>query len=137
LAKKAEEEDVFICVENVENNFLLSPLEMRRFIDEIGSERVGAYLDVGNVLALYQAFPQHWIRILGKRIKKVHLKDYNDRIKSITYLLQGDVNWPEMIKSLREVGYDDYLTAELPPYRLFPEKFFRELAETIRMIINL
>ena len=137
LAKKAEEEDVFICVENVENNFLLSPLEMRRFIDEIGSERVGAYLDVGNVLALYQAFPQHWVRILGKRIKKVHLKDYNDRIKSITYLLQGDVNWPEVIKSLREVGYDDYLTAELPPYRLFPEKFFRELAETIRMIINL
>ncbi|RLG80978.1 MAG: sugar phosphate isomerase/epimerase [Thermoprotei archaeon] len=137
LVRKAEEEDVFLCIENVENNFLLSPLEMRKFIDEVNSEKVGAYLDIGNVLARYQAFPQHWIRILGKRIKKVHLKDYSKRLKSIVYLLQGDVNWPEVIRSLKEIGYNDYLTAELPPYRLFYNKFFKELAETIRLLITL
>lgn len=137
LSKKAEKEDVFLCIENVENNFLLSPLEMRNFIDEVGSEKVGVYLDIGNVLACHQAYPQHWISILGKRIKKVHVKDYNIRLKSITYPFQGNVNWPSVIEALKKVGYDDYLTAELTPYKLFPEKFFKDLAETMKIIIKL
>jgi len=137
LSKKAEEEGVYLCIENVENNFLLSPLEMRRFVDEAGSEMVGIYLDVGNILARYQSYPQHWIKILGKRIKKVHLKDYCERTKNVTYILQGDVNWPEVIRSLKNIGYRDYLTAELQPYKLFPEKFFKHLAEIIRELIAL
>jgi len=135
LSRKAEEEGVYLCIENVENNFLLSPLEMRRFVDDVGSDMVGVYLDVGNVLARYQSYPQHWIRILGGRIKKVHLKDYCERTKSITYLLQGDVNWPEVIRSLKSIGYKDYLTAELQPYKLFPEKFFKHLADVIRELV--
>jgi len=135
LSRKAEEERVYLCIENVENNFLLSPLEMRRFVDEVGSDMVGVYLDVGNVLARYQSYPQHWIRILGEKIKKVHLKDYSERTKSITYILQGDVNWPEVIRSLKNIGYKDYLTAELQPYKLLPEKFFKHLAEIIRELI--
>jgi len=69
LSKKAEEEGVYLCIENVENNFLLSPLEMRRFVDEVGSEMIGVHLDIGNILARYQSYPQHWIRILDRRIK--------------------------------------------------------------------
>ena len=137
LSRKAEEEGVYLCIENVENNFLLSPLEMRRFVDEVGSEMVGIYLDIGNILARCQSYPQHWIRILDRRIKKVHLKDYCERTKSITYILQGDVNWPEVIRSLKNIGYRDYLTAELQPYKLFPEKFFKHLAEIIRELIAL
>ncbi|MEM4462380.1 MAG: sugar phosphate isomerase/epimerase family protein [Candidatus Bathyarchaeia archaeon] len=137
LSRRAEEESVYLCIENVENNFLLSPLEMRKFIDEVGSDMVGVYLDVGNVLARYQAYPQHWVRILGKRIKKVHIKDYSERTKSITYLFQGDVNWPEVIRSLKSIGYNDYLTAELQPYRFYPEVFFRHLAESIRELTKL
>jgi hexulose-6-phosphate isomerase len=137
LSRKAEEERVYLCIENVENNFLLSPLEMRRFVDDVGSDMVGVYLDVGNILARYQSYPQHWVRILGKRIKKVHLKDYCERTKSITYILQGDVNWPEVIRSLKSIGYRDYLTAELQPYNLFPEKFFKHLAEIIRELTSL
>lgn len=137
LSRVAEEEDVSIGVENVGNNFLLSPLEMRDFVDGVGSEKVGVYLDVGNVLALRQAFPEHWIRILSRRIKKVHLKDYNRALKGVTYLLHGDVNWPKVIKGLKAIGYNDYLTAEISPYRLFPELFFRDLAKTIRFLTEL
>ncbi len=74
LAKVAEANRITIGVENVWNNFLYSPLEMARFISEIGSRWVGAYFDVGNPLAF--GIPQDWIRILGKRIKRVHLKEY-------------------------------------------------------------
>lgn len=137
LSRKAEREGVYLCIENVENNFLLSPLEMRRFVDEVGSEMVGVYFDVGNVLARYQAYPQHWIRILGRRVKKVHIKDYSERIKSITYLFQGDVNWSEVIRSLKNIGYNDYLTAELQPYRFYPEVFFKHLAEDLRELTRI
>lgn len=68
------EHQIHIGVENVWNKFLLSPLEMRAFIDEIGSEWIGSYFDVGNVV--YAGYPEQWIRILGKRIKKVHFKDF-------------------------------------------------------------
>ena len=70
----AEEYKVNIGLENVWNKFLLSPVEMRDFIDKIGSDYVGSYLDIGNTLA--NGFPEHRIRTLGNRIKKVHFKDY-------------------------------------------------------------
>ena len=73
LAPYAEELKVSIGVENVWNKFLLSPLEMRDFIDKVGSDYVGSYFDVGNVL--YCGYPEHWIKILNKRIKKVHFKN--------------------------------------------------------------
>ncbi|MGB9677988.1 MAG: sugar phosphate isomerase/epimerase family protein, partial [Candidatus Ratteibacteria bacterium] len=70
----AEKNNVYICVENVWNKFLLSPLEMKRFVEEIGSEYVKVYFDVGNILII--GFPEMWIRILGKLIKRIHLKDF-------------------------------------------------------------
>jgi len=132
LASKAEQEQVSIAVENVWNKFLLSPREMVRFIDDVGSEYVGAYFDVGNIVTY--GFPEQWIKSLGSRIRKVHLKDFGRQ--GFTYLLQGDVNWPKVMDALREVGYDDYLTAELGLYRTYPEQMLRDTVQAIEEIMK-
>jgi len=116
LKTKAEALQVKIGLENVWNQFLLSPLEMRDLIDKIDSTFVGAYFDVGNVLATGR--PQDWIRILGKRIVKVHFKDYRvsaGGLHGFVDLLAGDVNWPEVMAAFKEVGYDGWATAEMIP----------------------
>jgi L-ribulose-5-phosphate 3-epimerase len=117
LAPIAEKNKVAIGIENVWNKMFLSPLEARDFVDKIGSEYVGWFFDVGNILAM--GFPEQWIRILGKRIKKVHVKDFRKSVGTIdgfVDLLEGDVNWPAVMKALKDVGYDDYLIAEMIPY---------------------
>ncbi|MCM8804376.1 MAG: sugar phosphate isomerase/epimerase [Candidatus Omnitrophica bacterium] len=118
----AEKFKVYICVENVWNKFLLSPLEMKNYVEEFKSEYVKVYFDVGNILII--GFPEMWIRILGKLIKRIHLKDFKLSIGNINGfcdLLEGDVNWPEVIKALKEINYDSYLTAEVSPYKYYPE----------------
>ncbi|NIK70529.1 sugar phosphate isomerase/epimerase family protein [Paenibacillus sp. BK720] len=118
LAKEAEAVKVSVGIENVWNKFLLSPLEMRGFIDAVGSEYVGSYFDVGNVV--YSGYPEHWISILNKRIKKVHFKDYRRQaggLHGFVDLLAGDVDYPVVIQALKDIGYNDYVTAEMiPPY---------------------
>ena len=116
LKRYAESVKVNIGLENVWNKFLLSPMEMRDFIDKIGSEYVGSYLDVGNTL--YCSYPEDWVRILGKRIKKVHFKDYRMQaggLHGFVDLLAGDVDYPEVVKALGEIGYDDWVSAEMIP----------------------
>ncbi|MBQ9978040.1 MAG: sugar phosphate isomerase/epimerase [Clostridia bacterium] len=116
VKKYAEEYKVNIGLENVWNKFLLSPLEMRDFIDKVGSEYVGSYFDVGNTLA--NGFPEHWISTLGKRIKKVHFKDYRVEaggLHGFVDLLAGDVNYPAVINALDNIGYDGWVTAEMIP----------------------
>ena len=113
----AEETGVVICIENVWNKFLLSPLEMRDFIDRFNSEMVGAYFDVGNVLLT--GYPEQWIRILGKRIKCVHVKDFKRSVGTVegfVDLLEGDVNFQTVKEALVDIGYDGYVTAELLPF---------------------
>lgn len=114
LAPVAEAEGVTICLENVWNKFLLSPLEFRDFLDKVGSPRVKAYFDIGNVLVT--GYPEHWVRILGSRIGRVHVKDFRTivgNINGFVDLLSGDANFPEVMHALRETGYDGYLTAEM------------------------
>lgn len=114
----AEKYKVCIGIENVWNKFLLSPLEMREFIDKINSSFVGAYLDIGNVLLT--GYPEHWISILNERVKMVHVKDFKinvGNIEGFVDILEGDVNWPEVMRKLREIHYDGYLIAEITPYR--------------------
>ena len=109
----AEETGVALGIENVWNMFLLSPLEMRDFIDKTGSPHVGCYFDVGN--NIYSGFAQDWVRILGHRIKRIHFKDYKHGMAGLEGfgdLLDGDVNYPETMKALREVGYDGPVTSE-------------------------
>ena len=116
LKADAERLGVAIGLENVWNKFLLSPMEMRDFIDKIGSDFVGSYFDVGNVL--YSGYPEHWIRLLGSRIKKVHFKDYRTAaggLHGFVDLLAGDVNYPAVVKALENVGYDGWVSAEMIP----------------------
>lgn len=118
LVPVAERLGVSMLVENIWNKFLLSPLEMRALIDEIGSVRVRALLDTGNVLQF--GYPEQWIRILGPRIGEVHLKDYRQGVgttEGFVALLDGDVNWDEVLAALQEIGYEGFLTAEMFPYK--------------------
>ncbi len=117
LLPAAEDSGVTLCVENVWNKFLLSPLEMRAFIDSFGSRKVAAYFDVGNVLLT--GYPDQWIRILGDRIKRVHVKDFDRSVgtmEGFVDLLEGDVDFDAVRKALTEAGYDGYCTAEILPY---------------------
>ena len=123
LAPFAEEAKVQLCVENVWNQLLVSPIEMKQFIDKIDSPYVGAYFDVGNVV--FNGYPEHWIEILAEDIYKVHFKDYRKDaggLSGFVDLLSGDVNYPAVMKQLEKVGYDGWVTAEmLPPYTHYPE----------------
>ncbi|HEY3332246.1 MAG TPA: sugar phosphate isomerase/epimerase family protein [Capsulimonadaceae bacterium] len=113
LAPVAEKFGVALAIENVWNKFLLSPLEMRDFIDHAGSPFVGSYFDVGNVLV--NGYPEQWINILGSRIKRIHFKDFKRAIGNIDGfcdLLDGDVDYPAVIAALNRIGYDGPVTAE-------------------------
>lgn len=122
LAPFAEAHHVAIGVENVWNKFLTSPLEMKHFLDEINHPYIGSYFDVGNVLAT--GYPEHWISTLGKHIKKVHFKDFKRSIGNLDGfcdLLAGDVNYPAVMKALKDIGYDNWVTAEVNPYQTHNE----------------
>jgi hexulose-6-phosphate isomerase len=136
--RAGEQHQVTLAVENVWGKFLLSPMEFAHFIDEVGSERIGAYFDVGNVLRL--GFPEHWIPILSSRIKRVHFKDFRlsvDTLGGFVGLLEGDVNWPAVRRALRQIGYDSWVTAEvLPPYRHLSERLIYETSANLDAILD-
>lgn len=115
LLPMARDLKVIIAVEEVWNKFLLSPLEFARYVDEFESPWLRAYFDVGNVV-LY-AFPQDWIRTLGSRIVKIHLKDFSfDRSNgrfAWKNIGEGDIDWPEVRRALAEIGYAGYVTTEV------------------------
>ncbi len=138
LAPVAEELKVELCIENVWNKFLLSPLEMRDLIDKVGSPYVCSYFDVGNVV--YSGYPEQWIKILGSRIKKVHFKDYRRDVGSLSGfvdLLAGNVDYVAVKKALDAVGYDGWVTAEmLPPYAQFPEAILYNTSKSMDYILS-
>ena len=123
LEKKAGEYKVSIGIENVWNKFLLSPLEIKKFLEDIHSEYVGAYFDIGNVM--YIGDPSDYIRILGKYIKKIHVSDYRvnqSGLGAFVDIFAGDVDFIDVIKAIKSIAYNDYLTLEmLPNYSRFPE----------------
>ena len=124
LAPYAEEKGVVICIENIWNKFLLSPLEFRNFIDEIGSPYVQVYLDVGNMVLF--GYPEQWIKILGNRIKRIHFKDFRRgtaQLMGFVELLTGDVSWNKVVEVLHNTGYESWVSAEMcPPYKLYPDQ---------------
>ncbi|NGP45942.1 sugar phosphate isomerase/epimerase [Bacillaceae bacterium SIJ1] len=137
LLKIAEEKDVFIGIENVWNKFLMSPLELARYVDELDSPKAAVYFDVGNVLQF--GFPEQWIRILGSRIAKIHVKDFKTSTGNITgfvSLLSGDVNWKAVAQAMKDIGYDDVLTAELSPYALSPKALPEDTSRHMDYIMN-
>ncbi|MGQ9553908.1 MAG: sugar phosphate isomerase/epimerase family protein [Anaerolineae bacterium] len=138
LGPEAQAAGVVIGLENVWNKFLLSPIEFARIIDEANSPAVQAYFDVGNVLVW--AYPQHWIEILGKRIARVHVKDFRTDVNNaqgFAQLLNGDVNWPAVRKALRDIGYDGWITAEVGRYRYFPQESIYDTSVALDRIIAL
>lgn len=114
----AEELGVKIAVENVWNQFLLSPLEAARYVDEFKSPAVGWHFDVGNIITY--GWPEQWIRVLGKRIQKFHIKEFSRsrRDKEGLWkgfdvkLLEGDDNWPAVMKAVDEIGYQGWMITE-------------------------
>ncbi len=116
----AEELDIKIAIENVWNNFLLSPLEAARYVDELDSPMIGWYMDVGNVVRY--GWPEHWIRTLGKRILKMDIKEYSREKQEKegiwkgfdVNLLEGDCNWPAVMAAVDEIGYTGWGSAEVP-----------------------
>lgn len=138
LKSYAEQAKVNIGLENVWNKFLLSPMEMRDFIDKIGSDYVGSYLDIGNTL--YCSYPEDWVIILGKRIKKVHFKDYRLQaggLHGFVDLLAGDVNYPEVVNALNEIGYDDWVSAEMiPNYKHYTDTIIYNTSNSMDKILR-
>jgi hexulose-6-phosphate isomerase len=114
LIPLAEKLKVIIAVEEVWNKFLLSPMEFASYVDSFKSPWVKAYFDVGNVV-LY-GYPQDWIRTLGNRIVKLHLKDFRfkNRLAEFVPLREGEIDWKEIHKALGEIGYKGVATVELP-----------------------
>ena len=115
LLPMARDLKVIVAVEEVWNKFLLSPLEFARYVDELDSPWLKAYFDVGNIV--FYGYPQDWIRTLGRRIVKIHLKDFSlDRPgerfawKNVG---EGDIDWVAVRKALADVGYDGYVTTEI------------------------
>jgi hexulose-6-phosphate isomerase len=121
LLDVAEKAKVELCLENVWNGLFYSPVEFAQFIDSFGGHPyLGVYFDVGNVLGYHQ-HPPHWIELLGKRIKRVHVKDYIENFNwtggySFCALGAGQVPWAETMAALRGIGYDKTLVAELLPW---------------------
>jgi L-ribulose-5-phosphate 3-epimerase len=119
LLPKAEEEGITIALENVWNAFLLSPLEFSRYIDELESDHVGAYFDIGNIVR--DGWPEQWIRILGDRIAKLDVKEFSREVmreeglgKGFNVPLgEGSVDWPAVTWALDEIGYRGWATAEV------------------------
>ena len=114
----AHELGVKIACENVWNHFLLSPLEAARYIDEFESPAIGWHFDIGNEITF--GWPDQWIHILGKRIQKLHIKEYSleKRDKTGPYsgfdveLLEGSNDWPTIMKALADIGYQGWGIAE-------------------------
>lgn len=129
----AAEAKVIIAVEEVWNKFLLSPLEFARYVDDFRSPWVKAYFDVGNVVLT--GYPQDWIRTLGKRIVKVHIKDFTfaKRDARFVALREGEIDWPAVHKALTDIGYRGTATVELPGG---DRDYLTEVSRRLDLILN-
>jgi hexulose-6-phosphate isomerase len=138
LAPFAEKTGIRIGVENIWNKFLLSPLEMRSYIDEVNSSMVGVWLDVANMLMF--GYPEQWIKILGRRIVKVHFKDFRCAVKTLdgfVDLLAGDVNWKAVREGLEAAGYDGWANGEMcPTYKQYTDQMIYNCSQAMDCILG-
>lgn len=135
---EAEKLGVVFAIENVWNKFLLSPTEMASFIDSFNSPAIGAYVDVANILPY--GYPEQWLRILGKRVAGVHFKDFRRAVgtaEGFVDLLEGDVEWPQVMTAIGEIGYNGAVVAEmLPLYKHYPEARCRNASNAMDHILG-
>jgi len=129
MAPDIEKIGVNFNIEYVWGKFLVSPLEMRDFIAAVNCKNVGFYFDNGNMMII--GYAEQWARILGKYINMVHFKDFVRKEYKFVPLMEGDTNWPLLMKTLREIGYDDCVISEVGG----DLDAHRKTAETMRKII--
>jgi L-ribulose-5-phosphate 3-epimerase len=130
LIPLAKELGVVIAVEEVWNKFLLSAPDFAKYVDEFDSPWVRAYFDVGNVV-MY-GFPQEWIRTLGRRIVKFHLKDFKYETRQWMPLTEGSIDWKEVRRAIGEIGFSGFLTVELSGGN---EAYLREVSRRVDQIL--
>lgn len=136
LRDAADRTGVDLLIENVWNKFLLSPLEMRGLVDSLGHPRIGVYFDVGNIVLF--GYPAQWVEILGPRIKRVHVKDFKRAVGSAAgfcQLLDGDAEYPAVMRALRAMGYDGFLMSEVSQRELPEGQSMRDVALRIDQIM--
>ncbi|HWG46647.1 MAG TPA: sugar phosphate isomerase/epimerase family protein [Gemmataceae bacterium] len=141
LVPKAEKLGVYLNIENIFfNGYLLSPQDMNAFVDSFHSKHVRVHFDTGNIM-LFQ-FPEHWIPILGPRIKNIHLKEFTKKgtdhsLESFRPLLDGTTNWPAVTEALDKIGYRDYLTFEyFHPFPHYPEALIHQTSDALDRILG-
>jgi len=138
LVPFAAQTKVVLAVENVWNKFLVSPLEMRAFVDQFKSPWVRAFFDIGNVMQF--GYPEDWILTLGGRIARVHLKDYKLSTRAeqgrFVGLMEGDVNWKAVMAALVKVGYRGWLSPEIGHDPSDPDQL-KKLSATVDKILAL
>lgn len=137
-----EKTEIYVGVENVWNGFFTSPYDMVRFIDRLDCQYIGAYFDVGNMVAF--SWPEYWAEVLGRRIHNVHIKDFKrrggiNRGGEFVDLLKGDINWQAVVPALSKAGFDGCLTAEVDKSdpKMSYMDFYRETAQAIDKIIHI
>jgi hexulose-6-phosphate isomerase len=141
LVPLAEQLGVSLNIENIFfNGYLMTPAEMNAFVDGFRSDRVRVHFDTGNIM-LFQ-FPEHWVPILGRRIKNIHFKEFTKKgtdysLESFRTLLDGTTNWPAVMEALAKVGYDGYLTFEyFHPFPHYPEALVYQTSDALDRIMG-
>ncbi len=141
LIRLAEAAGVYLNIENIFfNGYLLSPMELNEFVDSFHSPRVRIHFDTGNTM-LFQ-HPEHWVPILGQRIKNIHFKEFSKKatdhsLESFRPLLDGTTNWPAVMEALDHIGYRGYLTFEyFHPYAHYPEALIFQTSDALNRILG-
>ena len=141
LLPQAEKLGVHLNIENIFfNGYLMTPMEMNQFVDHFDSDHVHVHFDTGNIME-YQ-FPEHWARLLGKRTKNIHLKEYTKKgtdhsLECFRPLLDGTTNWPAVMEELDQVGYRGYLTFEyFHPYQHYPEALVYQTSDSLDRLLG-
>lgn len=141
LLPQAEKLKVYLNIENIFfNGYLMTPMEMANFVDSFNNPNVRVHFDTGNIM-LFQ-FPEHWISVLGKRIKNVHLKEFTKKgtdhsLETFRPLLDGTTNWPAVMDAFEQTGYRGYLTFEyFHPYPYYPEALIYQTSDSLNRILG-
>ncbi len=141
LIPQAAKQGVYLNIENIfANGFLHSPQEMNQFVDSFKSDHVRVHFDTGNIMQYH--FPEHWIPLLGKRTKNIHLKEYSKKthefnLDAFRLLLDGTTNWPAVLDALDKVGYRGYLTFEyFNPFPHWPEAIVYQTSDAMDRMLG-
>ena len=118
----------------------MTPMEMNAFVDGFESDHVKVHFDTGNIMMFH--FPEHWIHLLGSRIKNIHFKEFTKKgtdysLETFRPLLDGTTNWPAVIEELDKINYDGYVTFEyFHPYPHYPEALIYQTSDSLDRMLG-